>query len=62
MIAEIRDLGKQLVNKGLGNDATAIVNNRLGQDNNNVQRTLDTCTQENAQMLETIVMELKKLL
>jgi len=62
LVTEIRNLGKQLVEKGLGNDATAIVNNRLGQDSNNVQRTLDVCTQENAQMLETIVMELKKLL
>lgn len=62
IITEIRDLGKQLVDKGFGNNATAIVNNKLGQDSNNVQRTLDVCTQENSQMLEMIVSELKKLL
>ena len=43
------------------NDATAIVNNRLGKDDNGIQRTLDNCTQENVQMLETIILELKKL-
>lgn len=61
IVNEIKALGKSLTDIGKQKDAVAIVNNRLGQDNNNVQRTLDQMTQENAQMLETIVMELKNL-
>lgn len=62
VIEEIKALGKQLVDAGKNNDAIAVVNNRLGKDDNNVQRTLDIMTQENVQMLETIVLDLKKLL
>lgn len=63
IITEIKALGKELVSisSEKGNEALTIVNNRLGLDNNGVQRTLEQCTQENAQMLETIVFELKKL-
>ncbi len=62
IIEEIKALGKQLVDNQKGNEAFAIVNNRLGQDSNGVQRTLDQMTQENAQMLEMVVFDLKKLL
>ncbi|HAU85138.1 MAG TPA: hypothetical protein DCW90_06445 [Lachnospiraceae bacterium] len=62
VIAEIKELGKELVNTGKNKDAVAIVNNRLGQDNNGVQRTLDVMTQKNVQMLEAIVLDLKKLM
>jgi len=62
VIEEIKFIGKQLIDNGKGNDATTIVNNRLGQDSNGIQRTLDICTQENIQMLETIVLDLKKIL
>ena len=60
-IAEIKALGQELAKAGKLNDATAIVNNRLGKDDNGVQRTLDGCTQENIQMLETIIFEIKKI-
>ncbi len=62
VVVEIKDLGRQLVDIDKGAEATAIVNNRLGQDNNGIQRTLDQMTQENIQMLETVVFDLKKLL
>lgn len=61
LVAEIKDLGKKLVDEGKGNEAFTIVNNRLGQDSNGVQRTLDEMTQENSQMLETILFDLKSL-
>lgn len=61
VVAEIKEIGKKLVEAGKGNEAFAIVNNRLGQDSNNVQRTLDNVTQENIQMLETILLEINKL-
>lgn len=61
VVNEIKEMGKKLVEAGKGNEAFAIVNNRLGQDSNNVQRTLDNVTQENIQMLETILLEIKKL-
>lgn len=61
VVAEIKSLGQEFAKKNMLNDATAIVNNRLGKDDNGVQRTLDNCTQENVQMLETIILELKKL-
>lgn len=61
VIAEIKKLGQEAAKRGKLNDATAIVNNRLGKDDNGVQRTLDDCTQENIQMLETIILELKKI-
>ena len=61
IVKEIKLLGQELAKVGKLNDATAIVNNRLGKDDNGIQRTLDTCTQENVQMLETILFEIKKL-
>ena len=61
VVAEIKQLGQKFAEKGLLNDATAIVNNRLGKDDNGLQRTLDGCTQENIQMLETIILDLRKL-
>ena len=61
VIREIKELGQKLTMENKLNDATAIVNNRLGKDDNGMQRTLDSMTQENIQMLETIVLELKKL-
>ena len=62
VVKEIKDLGKQLVDSGKNVDAIAIVNNRLGKDDNGVQRTLEQCSQANLQMLEVIVEDLKKLL
>ena len=62
IIQEIKSLGKQLIDSGKNVDALAIVNNRLGKDDNGVQRTLEQCSQSNAQMLEVIVEDLKKLL
>lgn len=61
VVKEIKELGQSLAMRNKLNDATAIVNNRLGKDDNGIQRTLDNCTQENVQMLETIILELKKL-
>lgn len=61
VIAEIKKIGQGLANAGKLNEATAIINNRLGQDSNGIQRTLDDCTQENIQMLETALLELTKL-
>lgn len=61
VVKEIKELGQSLAMLNKLNDATAIVNNRLGKDDNGIQRTLDNCTQENVQMLETIILELKKL-
>lgn len=61
VVAEIKSLGQSLAQQGKLNDATVIVNNKLGKDDNGMQRTLDIMTQENIQMLETIVLELKKL-
>lgn len=63
IVAEIKALGKELmeISKEKATEAVTVVNNRLGLDNNGVQRTLEQCTQQNAQMLETIVFELKKL-
>lgn len=63
IIEEIKELGRNLmeISEEKGKEAVTITNNRLGQDGNGVQRTLDQCTQENAQMLEAIVFELKKL-
>lgn len=61
IVKEIKELGQSLAANGKLTNATAIVNNRLGKDDNGIQRTLDTMTQENAEMLETIVLELKKL-
>ena len=61
VVKEIKELGQSLAMQNKLNDATAIVNNRLGKDDNGIQRTLDNCTQENVQMLETIILELKKL-
>lgn len=61
VVKEIKALGQSLAAQGKLNNATAIVNNRLGKDDNGLQRTLDIMTQENVEMLETIVMELKKL-
>ena len=61
VVKEIKELGQSLATQNKLNDATAIVNNRLGKDDNGIQRTLDNCTQENIQMLETIILELKKL-
>ena len=61
VVNEIKELGQSLAMRNKLNDATAIVNNRLGKDDNGIQRTLDNCTQENVQMLETIILELKKL-
>ena len=60
-VKEIKELGQSLAMQNKLHDATAIVNNRLGKDDNGIQRTLDNCTQENVQMLETIILELKKL-
>ena len=61
VVAEIKALGRELAELEKLNDATAIVNNRLGKDDNGIQRTLDSMTQENIQMLETIVLELNKI-
>lgn len=63
LVAEIKTLGKEFmeVSKEKATEAVTIVNNRLGQDSNGVQRTLEQCTQENAQMLEAIIFDLKKL-
>lgn len=61
VVAEIKKKGQELAKVDKLNDASAIVNNRLGKNDNGVQRTLDECTQENVQMLETILMELHKL-
>lgn len=61
VVAEIKSLGQSLAQLGKLNDATVIVNNKLGKDDNGIQRTLDIMTQENIQMLETLVLELKKL-
>lgn len=61
VVKEIKELGQSLAMRNKLNDATAIVNNKLGKDDNGIQRTLDNCTQENVQMLETIILELKKL-
>ena len=62
IVKEIRELGRTLTDMDKGQDAVAIVNNRLGMDSNGIQRTLDVCTQENEEMLEMIVIDLKKLL
>lgn len=62
VVKEIKDLGKQLVDSGKNVDAVTIVNNRLGKDDNGVQRTLEMVSQANIQMLEVIVEDLKKLL
>ena len=61
VVQEIKALGQSLAAQGKLNNATAIVNNRLGKDDNGLQRTLDIMTQENVEMLETIILELKKL-
>lgn len=61
LVLEIKTKGKALMDAGLGKEATSLVNNRLGKDDNNIQRTLDMMTQSNVQMLQTILMELNKL-
>lgn len=61
VVEEIKAKGKALVEAGKSSEAFAIVNNRLGKDDNGVQRTLDTMSQENIQMLETILLEINKL-
>lgn len=61
VIREVKELGRIATDNGKSNDAVAIVNNRLGKDDNGFQRTLDQCTQENIEMLEAVSMELKKL-
>ena len=61
LVKEVKELGQNLAKAGKLNDATAVVNNKLGKDDNGIQRTLDVMTQENTEMLKTIIMELKKL-
>lgn len=61
LVEKIKIKGKSLVEIGKGNEAFAIVNNRLGKDDNGIQRTLDSMTQENIQVLQTILMEISKL-
>lgn len=61
LVQEIKDLGRVLTDNGKGQDALAIVNNRLGQDGNGRQRSLDICTQENEEVLLMILDELKRL-
>lgn len=61
LIEEIKELGRKSmeISKEKGKEAVVIVNNRLGKDDNGIQRTLEQCTQENAEVLETIIMDLK---
>lgn len=63
VILEIKELGKKFMkeDEAKGKEAVAIMNNRLGKDDNGIQRTLDQCTQENIEMLETALNELKEL-
>lgn len=61
VVEEIKATGKKLIEKNRNNEAFAIVNNILGKDDNNVQRTLDDCTQNNIEALETILNELNKI-
>lgn len=61
LIEEIKSLGNALQEQGKGKEAIQIVNSLLGQDDNGIQRTLDIMTQDNIQVLEVILMDLKKL-
>ena len=61
VINDIKLAGQKFAEAGKLADAEAIVNNRLGKNDVGAQRTLDMCTQENVQMLETILLELNKI-
>ncbi len=61
VVEEIKNIGKRLVEDKKGNEAFSIVNNILGKDDNNIQRTLDDCTQNNIEALEAILNELNKI-
>lgn len=64
VVDSISKIGKELmeISEAKGNEAMVLLNNRLGTDKNDKQQTLKGCTQENLEMLETIEMELKKLM
>ena len=62
LVKEIKELGQRIIStdKEKGKEAVVYINNILGKDDNNVQRTLDICTQENEEMLKVILEGLKK--
>lgn len=62
LVNEIKHLGEKSKELNKLKEAVAIVNNGLGLDDNNNQRTLDMATQENLQALLTIKSQLEKLL
>lgn len=62
LVAEIKSLGDKSKELNKFKEAVAIVNNGLGLDDNNNQRTLDMATQENYQALITIKSQLEKIL
>lgn len=61
IVEEIKALGQKLATEGKLVNAEAVVNNRLGRNDEGGQRTLDEVTQANVEMLETIILDLKKL-
>lgn len=62
LVKEIKTLGSKAKEVGKLKDALAIVNNGMGMDDNNIQRSIDNATQENAQTLMNIKAQLEKLL
>lgn len=62
LVLEIKALGEKAKEVNKLKEAVSIVNNGLGLDDNNNQRTLDMATQENLQALLTIKTQLEKIL
>lgn len=62
LVKEIKVLGAKAKEVGKIKDALAIVNNGMGMDDNNIQRSIDDATKENTQTLMNIKAQLEKLL
>lgn len=62
ILAEIEFLYQSIVGVGLEGSAIELVNGILGKDDSGIQRTLSNMNQSNAESLEVIVIELRKIL